>query len=130
MTLAEILTRSTTLPAAQQQELADFAEFLLSRYGTESANTAGQNAGQSADQNADELAFSRWLGGQGPRRPHAPLNQEPAFGLWADRPEMADSTAYVRTLRAIRQQALCNGITTLTQDEVLAEVCQRRGGNG
>lgn len=99
MTLAEILTRSTTLPAPQQQELADFAEFLLSRYGTESANSTDQGADQSANQSADELAFSRWLAGQNPLRTHMPLSQEPAFGLWADRQEMADSTAYVRTLR-------------------------------
>jgi|GEM_PF-5670092 len=34
-----------------------------------------------------------------------------------------------RRLFAIRQQALAAGMTTRTQDEVLAEVCQRRDEN-
>lgn len=92
MTLAEILSRSSTLPPAQQQELADFAEFLLSRYRSEPH--AAPNTNQ------DDTDFSLWAAGQRPARHDRPLDQEPAFGIWENRPEMADSVAYVRQLRA------------------------------
>ncbi|MDP2793439.1 MAG: DUF2281 domain-containing protein [Sulfurisoma sp.] len=92
MTLAEILSRSSALPPAQLQEIADFAEFLLSRHGQE------QNAAPEKDQ--DDMDFSRWVAGQRPARHDRPLDQEPAFGIWADRPEMTDSIAYVQQLRA------------------------------
>lgn len=36
-------------------------------------------------------------------------------------------SALGRRLQALRQQALAEGMTTLTQDEVLAEVQRRRG---
>ncbi len=36
-------------------------------------------------------------------------------------------SALGRRLQALRQQALAEGMTTLTQDEVLAEVRRRRG---
>ncbi len=37
-------------------------------------------------------------------------------------------SALGRRLQALRQQALADGMTTLTQDEVLAEAKRRRGG--
>lgn len=71
MTLAEILQRATALPKEKQEELSDFVEFLLSRTEAKPAPTE-----------------------------HTELDlQTPFFGMWADRPEMSDSTAYVRALR-------------------------------
>ena len=34
-----------------------------------------------------------------PKRGKRPLNEEPFVGMWADRADMTDSTAYVRKLR-------------------------------
>ena len=71
MTLAEVLKRATTLPKEKQEELSDFVEFLLSR---SEANTS------AAERTELDL-------------------QTPFFGMWADRPEMNDSSAYVNDLR-------------------------------
>jgi hypothetical protein len=71
MTLAEVLKRATTLPKEKQEELSDFVEFLLSR---SEANTSATER--------TELDL-----------------QTPFFGMWADRPEMNDSSAYVNDLR-------------------------------
>ncbi len=71
MTLAEVLQRATALPKEKQEELSDFVEFLLSRSEAKSVLTE-----------------------------HTELDlQTPFFGMWADRPEMNDSTAYVQALR-------------------------------
>jgi len=71
MTLAEILQRATVLPKEKQEELSDFVEFLLSRTETKPVLTE-----------------------------HTELDlQTPFFGMWADRPEMNDSTAYIHALR-------------------------------
>jgi len=71
MTLAEVLKRATTLPKEKQEELSDFVEFLLSR---SEANTPATER--------TELDL-----------------QTPFFGMWADRLEMTDSSAYVNNLR-------------------------------
>jgi len=71
MTLAEVLQRATALPKEKQEELSDFVEFLLSRSEAKSALT---------------------------ERTEIDL-QTPFFGMWADRPEMNDSAAYVNALR-------------------------------
>ena len=71
MTLAEILQRATALPKEKQEELSDFVEFLLSRSEAKAVLTE-----------RTELDL-----------------QTPFFGMWADRPEMNDSAAYVRALR-------------------------------
>lgn len=71
MTLAEIVQRASALPKDKQEELSNFVEFLLSRF-----------------------EINRSL------PEHTELNLDtPFFGMWADREEMADSTAYVRALR-------------------------------
>lgn len=71
MTLAEVLQRATALPKEKQEELSDFVEFLLSRTEAKPVLTE-----------------------------HTELDlQTPFFGMWADRPEMNDSTAYVQALR-------------------------------
>lgn len=71
MTLAEILQRATELPKDKQEELSDFVEFLLSRTEAKPVLTE-----------------------------HTELDLQSAFfGMWADRPEMNDSTAYVQALR-------------------------------
>jgi hypothetical protein len=71
MTLAEVLQRAAVLPKEKQEELSDFVEFLLARADVKPA-----------------LAE------------HTELDlRTPFFGMWADRPEMSDSTAYVQALR-------------------------------
>jgi len=71
MTLAEILQRAAALPKEKQEELSDFVEFLLSR--SEAKSILAERT---------ELDL-----------------QTPFFGMWADRPEMKDSAAYVQALR-------------------------------
>ena len=71
MTFAEVLQRATALPKEKQEELSDFVEFLLSRSEAKPAATE-----------RTELDL-----------------QTPFFGMWADRPEMNDSSAYVNDLR-------------------------------
>ena len=34
-----------------------------------------------------------------PTKSKLPLNEEPAFGMWSDRDEMADGTAWVKNIR-------------------------------
>jgi len=71
MTLAQLLQRATALPKEKQEELSDFVEFLLSRSETKTVSTE-----------------------------HTEIDlQTPFFGMWADRPEMNDSSAYVQALR-------------------------------
>jgi hypothetical protein len=71
MTLAEILQRAYALPKEKQEELSDFVEFLLSR-----------SEAKTAPMEHTELDL-----------------KTPFFGMWADRPEMNDSAAYVHALR-------------------------------
>ena len=92
MTLAEIIGRSAMLPPIKQQELADFAEFLMLRYGQ------SQPVQKLPDDDAQR--FAAWLAGEIPPVREMPAGQDDACGLWRDRPEMEDSTEYVRNLRA------------------------------
>ena len=78
MTLAEALARATQLPPEKQAEVADFVEFLLARTKADTADTA-------ADADVAAAGLS--------------LRDDPFIGLWADRPEMADSASYIRQLR-------------------------------
>lgn len=72
MTLADTLARARTLPIERQQEIADFVDFLLNRYGAAAS----------------------------PMSAPAPLDLSQAFfGMWADREDMTDSTAYIQDLR-------------------------------
>ncbi len=73
--LAEALARATQLPPEKQAEIADFVEFLLVRTNTETAFDSHVAAASDS------------------------LKGDPFIGLWADRPEMADSAAYIRQLR-------------------------------
>lgn len=92
MTLAEIIERSAMLPLAQQEELAEFAEFLLARYATQTPAPL-----QELD---DAQKFAAWLAGNIQPGPSLAIEQEAACGLWRDREDMNDSVAYVRNLRA------------------------------
>lgn len=78
MTLAEALARATQLPPEKQAEIADFVEFLLARTKAETEETAADAPGAAAG---------------------VSLRDDPFIGLWADRPEMADSATYIRQLR-------------------------------
>jgi len=89
MTLAEILSRSATLPPAQQQEIVDFAEFLLHRYGQQ--NAAPQPTGGES--------LAAWADGSTPLREITDPEKEPAYGIWAERTDITDSVEYVRQLR-------------------------------
>jgi hypothetical protein len=71
MTLAEIVRRASALPKDKQEEISDFVEFLLSR--SETRHTPAEHTELKLD--------------------------TPFFGMWADRPDMKDSAAYVRALR-------------------------------
>jgi len=71
MTLAEVLKCASALPKEKQEELSDFVEFLLPRAEAKPSAT---------------------------ERTEIDL-QTPYFGVWADRPEMNDSSAYVNSLR-------------------------------
>ena len=61
----------STLPAKAQQLVVDFVAFLKQRYASPEPTT------------------------------HQPLNleNEPFVGMWSDRSEMADSTAWVKQIR-------------------------------
>jgi hypothetical protein len=71
MTNEEILRELDSLPPEGQQEVADFITFLHERYSR--AGTATQ-----AIRNLEDLGF---------------------VGMWRDRADMRDSTAWVRSLR-------------------------------
>lgn len=71
MTLTEAMQRVNTLPQEKQKVLSEFIEFLLS----------------SSDVNHVPAEHTRLE------------LDSPFFGMWADRPEMADSADYVRALR-------------------------------
>ena len=92
MTLAEIIERSTMLPKAKQEELAEFAEFLFARYG--------QDKPAPKLSNDDSQQFAAWLAGEIQPIHEVPVEQDAACGLWRDRPEMKDSAEYVRNMRA------------------------------
>ena len=77
MTLAEALARATRLPPEKQVEIADFVEFLLARTKVETEDAAADAAAAAG----------------------VSLRDDPFIGLWADRPEMADSASYIRQLR-------------------------------
>ena len=78
MTLAEALARAARLPPEKQAEIADFVEFLIARTKAQTEDTA-----------ADDHVAAAGLS----------LRDDPFVGLWTDRPEMADSAAYIRRLR-------------------------------
>lgn len=62
----------TALPVDAQRQVADFIAFLATRYRAAPAT----------------------------RPPHVSnLSDEPIVGMWADRDDLADSSAWVRTLR-------------------------------
>ncbi|WP_295438083.1 hypothetical protein [uncultured Thiodictyon sp.] len=71
MNIQETINKLTALPLEQQVEVWDFIEFLGARHS-----------------------------GQARARPLRPLRDEPFVGMWQDRKDMADSTAWVRDLRA------------------------------
>jgi hypothetical protein len=60
----------SALPPELQQQVADFIHFLQTRYTHTRKKTK-----------------------------HIPLEKEPFIGMWRDREDMADSTAWVRNLR-------------------------------
>ena len=73
MNQEKLLQDVTSLPPFAQQELIDFVAFLKLRYG------------QSISQiNTDNLSS---------------IEDEPFIGMWQDRSDMIDSTAWVRNLR-------------------------------
>lgn len=72
MNATELIQNYASLPVEAQKEVADFVAFLKSRYV--SLQVAGSPA-QSA------------------------LADEPFIGMWKDREELADSSAWVRELR-------------------------------
>ena len=68
----KILQEFSSLPAQAQQMVLDFIAFLKVRYlGT----------------------------GRSPEKPAAELRDDEFIGMWRDRADMADSTAWVRRLR-------------------------------
>ena len=71
MNIQETIDKLTALPPEQQVEVRDFIEFLGARHS-----------------------------GQARARPFGPLRDDPFVGMWQDRKDMADSTAWVRDLRA------------------------------
>jgi hypothetical protein len=48
----------------------------------------------------DTQKFTAWLAGDIEPSREIPIEQDAACGMWRDRPEMVDSTEYVRNLRA------------------------------
>lgn len=72
MTLEELFREWRALPPHAQQQVADFIAFLHDRYETT----------DSADESTS-----------------LDLNGEPYVGMWKDRPDMADSDAWVRSTR-------------------------------
>lgn len=47
---------------------------------------------------------TRYVGTRKKRTKRIPLNQEPAIGMWRDRKDMEDSTAWVRNLRQSEEE--------------------------
>lgn len=72
MTNDEILYDLTLLPPEGRQQVSDFIAFLRQRYGT--------------SQPPPQTQASDW-------------NNEEFFGMWRDREDMQDSSAWVRNLR-------------------------------
>lgn len=68
----ELLYRFSALPPELQQQVMDFIAFLQARY------LAIQPAGKTRK---------------------TPLAREPFIGIWRDRPDMEDSTGWVRGIR-------------------------------
>lgn len=54
----------------------------------------------------DYIAFlkTRYAGTRKKPAKRIPLNQEPAIGMWRDRKDMEDSTAWVRNLRRSEEE--------------------------
>lgn len=75
MNMEKILHDIEALPPAAQQKVFDFVASLKSRY----------QSWKPADDNSGER--------------ETPLESEPFVGMWRDRPDMADSTQWVRELR-------------------------------
>ena len=74
MTIEQLLAEKVKkLPAPERNEVLDFADFLLTRKPQDHA-----------------LEEDRCKG---------PLSDEPFVGMWRDRPDMDDSSAWVRRLR-------------------------------
>ena len=72
MTNEEILSDLTLLPPEGRRQVSDFTAFLRQRYGTH--------------QPPAQTKISDW-------------SNEEFFGMWRDREEMQDSSAWVRNLR-------------------------------
>jgi len=71
MTDEEILREINSLPPEAQRQLEDFLSFLRERYGNEQPKTA----------------------------PTSGLESEAFVGMWRDREDMRDSSAWVRNVR-------------------------------
>jgi hypothetical protein len=71
MTDEEILREINSLPPEAQRQLEDFLSFLRERYGTLQAKTV----------------------------PSSDLESEAFVGMWRDREDMRDSSAWVRNVR-------------------------------
>lgn len=72
MTNEEILREIASLPIEAQRQIEDYVAFLRERYKT------------SSDDNVKSLPD---------------LKSEPFIGMWKDREDMEDSTAWVRNVR-------------------------------
>ncbi|MCP4146805.1 MAG: DUF2281 domain-containing protein [bacterium] len=72
MNLQMILNDIKTLPLDKQEEVADFIAFLKSRFGNRKEQSYPVSSG---------------------------VNPDTFFGMWSDRDEMTDSSAWVRDLR-------------------------------
>jgi len=72
MESGKIAREIASLPPEAQKQVADFVAFLRARYGTASSHRQAKPT---------------------------PLADEPFVGMWRDRQEMQDSTAWVRELR-------------------------------
>jgi hypothetical protein len=72
MTMEEMFRQWSALPPQAQKQVADFIAFLREQYGA----TETDEALSTTD-----------------------LSEEPYVGMWSDRPDMEDSTAWVRTTR-------------------------------
>ncbi len=70
MNIHETIDKLAALPPEQQMEVLDFIEFLGARRRPPTAKAR-----------------------------HGDLREEPFIGMWAERPDMADSSAWVRGLR-------------------------------
>jgi len=72
MTEEQVLSDFRTLPRSAQQSVVEFIAFLHARYDGEPSHDVGARCG---------------------------LKEEPFVGMWRDRTDMSDSTAWVRAAR-------------------------------